>query len=686
MGTVLLLALACSSSGDSTDAGPDVTPADVAEPSDQVAPPDVADVPDVPEAADTEAEVTNPDLLPELTTPVALRMGAAMRDMPRPIGIPISGFGPSKECGKGPYAENYPANDRMYTQHQWKAVVVEGGTGRMVFVRGDLVGIDAYTRQDVVLRLKARTGQDFSNTLIFGATHTHSGPARMSKNGMFQFVQDKFFPEHYERMITSIVDTIVDAFKDMEPVSMGFGVVDGTGLHNDRRCEDGQFDDPSMPVLRFKRLSDGSVKGVVGIFAIHGTVIGADNCMLSQDVMGGLERKIEEQFDTLVPVLFMNAWGGDMAPGDVPVDEAGSPVRHDYSRIEALGNEAAKRILDLFDGDQLAEQQGVVEIGGLTTWVPLGREALGYADDEFKYPNGGLYCGGTIEAPCWDDPGGQTPIATLDKACVPLPLSMAAPDRTLLTAAHIGDLYFVTFPGEPVTAIAQNIVAGIHATHPELKIVFIGYAQDYVGYSVPETTWWLGGYEPSGAMWGPKQGDYLTAKAIATMESFLNPGTPLSWTEPGPPTVTPSGAGVFVPTRSKVVGTWSKPPATTYGPKQMIEVTFEGGDNWYGMPRLELQKQVGDAFVTVLHKNKTPVATGSYEFDNEVILEPAFADVPAATLRTFHWTVRFATTRPAASTTEPLVGTFRFHVTGMARTADGEGPYQTDSTPFAITP
>ncbi len=625
----------------------------------------------------------DPDRLPDLTEPVVLRAGFATRVVPIPVGIPISGFGPSNACKMGPYAKNYPANDKVYTAPTWKVAVLEGGTGRMVFVKGDLVGIDSYTRQDVVLRLKERTGQDFSNTLIFGATHTHSGPARMSKNAMFQFVQDQFFPEHYERMIESIVQAVVDAFHDLEPVSMGFALADGEGLHNDRRCEDGEFHEDAIQVLRFKRLSDDSVKGLLTVFAIHGTVIGNDNCTISQDVAGGLERKLEEQFDRHVPVVFLNAWAGDISPGDAPVDEQGSPVKHDYTRIEALGNVFAERVLAVLDA--MTEQSGVVEVAGRTVWVPLSREALGYAAGEFPFPFGGLYCGGAKESICWDEPGGQVPLVGLDKGCVPLTEDKAAPDRTLLTAARIGSLHIITFPGEPVTAIYQAIRDGIVAAHPELKLFFVGYAQDYIGYSTPEWNWWLGGYEPSGAMWGPKQGDYLTERAISIMEAFVAPEHPIAWEEPTPPEVTPSGAGVFVASRSAVLGTWSKPPAASYGPKQMIEVTFEGGDNWYGVPVVELQKKVGEAFETVTHKNGTPVITGSYEYEVEVILEPTYGEAKNVTTRTFHWNLRFATTRPASSTTGSLIGTFRFHVSGMARTDSGEQAYETDSTPFEIT-
>ena len=681
LGALALLAWACSGGDAASDTGADaheVQPADANPPAD-VAPEGTTDV----APGDTPAEVTDPDRLPDLTEPVPLRAGFASFQVPVPLGIPISGFGPSNACKLGPYAKNYPANDIEYTAPTWKVAAIEGGQGRLVFLKGDLVGIDSYTRQDVILRLKERTGQDFSDTLIFGATHTHSGPARMSKNAMFQFVQDQFFPEHYERVVESIVSAVLQAFHDLEPVKMTYGVADGKGISNDRRCEDPVYEEEGIQVMAFRRLTDDSVKGMVTIFAVHGTVIGNDNCTLSQDVAGGLERKLEERFDAHVPVVFLNAWAGDKSPGDAPVDETGSPVKHNYTRIESLGNLFADRVLASLDS--FPEQSGVVDVAGRTVWVPLSREALGYADGEFPFPFGGLYCGGGAESVCWDAEGGQQPLPNLDKGCVPLTENKAAPDRTLLTAARIGDLHLVTFPGEPVTPIYTAIRDAVLAAHPGLRLFFVGYAQDYVGYSTPQWDWWLGGYEPSGAMWGPKQGDYLTERAISVFEAFLNPDSPIAWQQPEPPVITPSGAGVFVPTRSAVVGTWSTPPAASYGPNQLIEVVFEGGDNWYGIPRVELQKKTGDVWATVSHKNGTPVVSGSYEFENEIILEPTYADNRQASVRTFHWNVRFASTRPAASTTGPLLGTFRFHVSGLARTDAGEGPYEIDSTPFELT-
>ena len=632
---------------------------------------------------DTGPEVID-ETLPALTEPVELRAGVAVRSMPAPIGIPISGNGPSGAY-KTPYADTYPGTRKQHNGLTWKAIAFEGGLGRLVLFRGDLIGINATARQGLIERLRARTGVDFSDTLLFGATHTHSGPARMAQLRAWEMVQDTFFPEFYDRMLESMADTVIEAFEDLEPVRLGYGVADGTGLHRDRRCEDPDFDNPAMPVLRVERL-DGSTKAVALVFAIHGTVIGEGERTLSQDSSGGFEHKLEERFEAPAPVLFFNSWAGDMAPGDpADVSPGDSPLPWNYVRIEAIGGTAADRVEAIFD--DLTYQEGVVEIEGQTRWIPLSREDMGYPEGEFPYPDGAVYCGAAgDDSVCYSEPGGGEPLEGLDTQCISFSLiGAAAPDRTLVTAARIGDLHFITFPGEPVTELGDAVLAGIDQLEPGLDVIFLGYSQDYIGYSTPEYSWWLGGYEASGAVWGPKQGDYLTARIIDTMHGFLDDSFEWPWPDPGPVTLIPYEFEPLTPTVSRDLGQWTLQPKASYGPGELVEATFAGGDSWYGLPRVVLEREGESGFEPVVRPDGRPVDNHAYRFETELALDPPFNKNKESKTRTFLWTVRMATTRPVATTTPLSSGRYRYHVTGEARTGAGEIPYDSASDPFEIS-
>jgi hypothetical protein len=61
------------------------------------------------------------------------------------------------------------------------------------------------------------------------------------------------------------------------------------------------------------------------------------------------------------------------------------------------------------------------------------------------------------------------------------------------TAVRIGDLMWVSFPGEMFHAIGQRVKAACPARHGFL----MGYTNGYVGYFPEQQAFAEGGYEPS---------------------------------------------------------------------------------------------------------------------------------------------------------------------------------------------
>ncbi len=690
---VFLLPMACSGGG-----GTDTTePADAEDVSPRVDV--VADVPadGVPDVASDAlpADGAEPDAspfpLPPLNEPVKLRYGAAGRPLPIPLGAPTCGFMP----GPGsvtPFSENFSGSEKTFMPPTVRVMVLEGGTSRLLLVRLDLIATNTLFVERIAHDLTERTGYDWSGKVFVAGSHTHSSAGRLSPGPIWEVMADTYFPQLFDRVLGAVVDSAVEAILAMKPARMGYAVVETTELHNDRRCQNPELRDDRLHVFRFEGL-DGTVLGVFLVHSLHGTIFGADDHYLSRDSVGGVEDKIKERFDHRVEVMMFQAGAGDMSPGSPKVEAPAdvSDIPDGFSRVEALGVAAADAIEEAF---KKMEPTDDVPLSSLWHYAPLGRDIMGYEGDEFPFPGGGAYCGSTVDAPCWE--GEPTPIADLDKKCMDIAFlaegagfpGETAPDRTLLGAARIGDILLVVFPGEPVTQVLLNIEDGVKKLYPEQKnVVVTGYSMDYIGYSTPEWDWYQGGYEASGAMWGPKQGDYLTARAVEVATELLDPAKPVPFTDPGPYPLLLNEVGDFPVAPS--VGEIKIVTQPAAAPKASDTLVFEftGGDPWLLLPQVLLEKKSEDGqFAPVTRPDGSSVDTFGYEFMTTMTPTPSYKTASSVKPRTFLWRVEMPVTRAVPAAVFPLAGTYRYRVVGSYRPEGSAGveSYELTSTEFTL--
>ncbi|MBM4354381.1 MAG: hypothetical protein FJ109_11395, partial [Deltaproteobacteria bacterium] len=534
------LVIGCSS-GSGTDTLEPVDVTEVTSPTDMIADGLGDTVPDAAGDAVPGDEATadaSPFPLPPLDEAVKLRFGTAGRLLPVPLGVPTCGYMPAAGVTT-PFCENFSGSERVYHHPTLRVFVLEGGKSRLLLIRLDLIATNTLFVERIAHDLTEKTGYDWTGKVFVGGSHTHSSAGRLAPGPIWEVMADSFFPQMFDRVLNGVVDAAVEAILSMEPARMGYGIVETDKLHSDRRCENPELRDDRLHVFRFER-QDGTVKGLFLVHSLHGTVFGAEDHLLSRDSFGGVEDKIKERFDHPVEVMMFQAGAGDMSPGSPKVEKpADSPdIPDSFSRIEALGVAAADAIEQAFEKMEPTDD---VPLASVWHYVPLGRDIMGYEDGVFPFPGGGAYCGSTVETECWT--GEPTPIPDLDKKCMDIAFlaegagfpGEQAPDRTLLGAAMLGDVLLMTFPGEPVTQVLLNIEDGIKTLFPgQKKIVVSGFAMDYIGYSTPEWDWYQGGYEASGALWGPKQGDYLTARAVEIATELLDPGDTIPFEDPGP--------------------------------------------------------------------------------------------------------------------------------------------------------
>jgi len=301
--------------------------------------------------------------------------------------------------------------------------------------------------------------------------------------------------------------------------------------------------------------------------------------------------------------------------------------------------------------------------------VAISREALGYEDDFFSYPYGAVYCGVGADGNCLGEP----PKPDIINACVGFPdEASSAPRQAPLSIAELGGRLLITAPGEFSTALGRRMREAASAATGFDDVVLVGYAQDYLGYALPEEDWWQGGYEAAGGLWGPKQGDHLAAASISLAESYGDPSLPLGFADLGPVPTPPEYD--YIPQAPMV--TMGEPgviadavPAPTLD--TTVQVGFALGDPWLGAPLVTLERQAtpGGDFEPALLGNGATIHSDDYSIALELVVDPPYTQ--SAPARVFQWVASLPITRPHGGGPALAGGTFRLVAEGRVAHEDG---------------
>lgn len=467
-----------------------------------------------------------------------------------------------------------------------RALALSAGGETVVIMKVDV----SLSYQGFVHDLEANLGPEFSGKVIVAASHSHSSFGNYTGHTAMFVGFGEMRPTVYDAFIEQMTAVAQAAIDDLEPAQIGFtrnpGFDPDNRVNRDRRSEnddldygpDGvtrvvlseseerSLDDSQLFVIRVDSMA-GEPMAVVPVFGIHGTIHGGDNTLISTDSIGGIERVLEETFDSGVLVMHLQGAGGDVSPAGMgTTDCGGHEVCADFGRPETVGHYARDEIRAAFDAAGM-NMQSSVPIEMLTRTVPLGPDwrtftirdgALEYAPfdvhadpdgvvygpddqlvspiDEFNAPYGAGLCGAgddlVIRLPRTILPGADdlndysywgcnrveaiaNVLSTLVDAEFEDP-PLCETTRTTVSALRIGDWMIGTLPGEPVTLLRDHLQR-LSPMGPERTIV-VGYAQDHGGYLLRPEDWLSGGYEPSISFWGPLEAEYVAEQTARLME------------------------------------------------------------------------------------------------------------------------------------------------------------------------
>ncbi|MEX2534593.1 MAG: neutral/alkaline non-lysosomal ceramidase N-terminal domain-containing protein [Trueperaceae bacterium] len=291
----------------------------------------------------------------------ALRAGVGRAVINPPLGVVHAGWGAATHV----HATGFHMD--LYAT----VLVLRSDDGALVFCDLDLCLIPNEVDKRVREAVAAAAGVDV-NAVRLSMSHTHGGPEvqRSYASGAGSLAE-----AYLENLVHLVAGAAKQANDHLEPAVLTFGSGQANFAINRRQklpegrvvtgCNPEGFADHSLPLLRIDSAAGGPLACMWG-YAMHPTILGPENTLMSPDYPG-VARSILEEL-TGATSLFLQGSAGNQGPG--PGGFTGD--LHAAERIgSALGCEASKVYLS-------SEDLGVAEFDRVwESGAPLGKWKYG---------------------------------------------------------------------------------------------------------------------------------------------------------------------------------------------------------------------------------------------------------------------------------------------------------------------
>jgi hypothetical protein len=404
-----------------------------------------------------------------------LTAGAATVEITVPGGAPLAGYGALARrafpdlLGRRPHAFWFASHEGQADPIAARALVLVHGAARLVWLTADVIAVDRRLTAEVAGRLERTLGGPA--TLMLSASHTHSGPGAFADSEVMGLVAvDRPDEEVRAAVVAALVDAAHRADRARRAARIGVGAGAGPDVTRPRLAAPV---DREMVVVKVAA-TDGRPVALVWNFAIHPTMYGARNLRLSGDVAGLASRALERMLG--VPALFVNG-----AVGDV------SPRRHGGEAAHEVATALAAAARDLWARTPTAAARAPVS---RSVRVELGRPALSLRN-----------CIG----------------AWIPRA-ITLPVGSVFPADATVTAAGVGNVAWVTIPGELQAALGERVkrAARDRWRHPFIA----GVTNDYLGYFVGRAEYDRVTYVTCASLYGAEAGERVSQAASAALRDL----------------------------------------------------------------------------------------------------------------------------------------------------------------------
>ena len=403
---------------------------------------------------------------PSGVEPKPFLAGTAKTQIISPDGIHLAGYGKRRS------KKSVSVHDPVFI----RALAVEAGSKRVVIVNCDLLAVSNELFETVL----EKVNHDIHlkpEDLMITATHTHSGPGGLSDKFWEGFATGPFHEEFFETLTDQMAGVIVQAIGDLEPARIQAERADASDLIKNRMVEDGPID-PEVGIIEFQ-IADGKEKAILVNFSAHATVLGSENLSMSGDYPGAMEQHLEQEQGTIA--LFTAGAVGDQTARP-PEVKNGNPEKIRMKRAAAMGKILAERVQQAIEHD---------------TWIDCG------GIDSIRIP-------------------------------VYLPPTQVRVSKNFRLPSFFGNLFFDSTSSLQAIRIGEQVLLGVPADLSSqiglkikeygkrlgLRVLIMGFANDYVGYIIPQESYKKGSYAGRMSFNGPHMDQYFWEIAIQVLDAL----------------------------------------------------------------------------------------------------------------------------------------------------------------------
>jgi len=380
----------------------------------------------------------------------SLWMGVEKREINPPPGVCLFGF-PAQRVSRDVESDLY-VRTAVFSESSGKpsAVITVMDT---LYVSAALTG--------EIRRAAARRVPGLKpSSILVAATHTHSAPALQphymgrSDDGIFQ-------PNgtYRRKVIREAVNSIAGAWKNMRPVTARAGEGSAALGHNrrpviagcvvnewqDPRRRHTGFFNPAVPFVSFHDAGTGKIYAILAGYGCHPVTLGPANCSASPDYPGYFVRELEKKTGAEAAV-YISTGAADINPLRC--------LRGDPQLAEKTGKALSAEVVR-----SLKKSRPLNPVPVAVRTVPL---RFRLKENIAAWPRANLIGRG------------------------------AGPFlKTEVQAVRLGDLVFVSAPGELFSGIAAKVTQSA----PGRKIMTVEHANDAAGYIFTDAAALEGGYE-----------------------------------------------------------------------------------------------------------------------------------------------------------------------------------------------
>jgi Neutral/alkaline non-lysosomal ceramidase, N-terminal len=408
-----------------------------------------------------------------------LMVGMVSHDMKPALGIPLAGYGaearrlPEKIDWKLKYPECtlFRPSEGYHSPIRSKVMALKQGQDHLIFVSLDTIGLEHRLTRDVLKGLK-----DYGikpHELVLTATHTHGGPGTLSKRFPLQVIAvDLYRPKNYRYILNQVVTSIKMALDHMEPADVYKTKAAINGIQKNKWRQVNKFDNTAGFLVAKSRATGQWMGGIVN-FSVHGGSMPVGLMLYSSDLNGGIEHELEKHF------AFKNA-----LQGKEPVFLFLNGAEGD---VGAVGGRSVE-IIDVLSKKFVDEAAPALIEESMTAVEPVisskkDKFFLGIPASTIKF------CGdGWVEKlPQW----------------FKVNLYPLMPSHSYISQSQVGDVTFLTWPGEPSTQLGWDLQK-MAKENGVIDPWVIGLAHDYTTYYTNKEEFNEGTYDSCSSLYGHK--------------------------------------------------------------------------------------------------------------------------------------------------------------------------------------